>query len=95
MKEDGAVKDCASDLGFEVGNFSRRAADGESGKILSVADRAVRLQQTGVSRVSVNTLLSREWSNYIPKADPQMLTDLMTYMPSVHPEYKRQIMLAN
>ena len=99
LNEDGSIKDCASmlsELGFEVGNFVRRSADGESGKILSVEDRTVRLQQSsGVSRVSVDTFLSGEWSKYIPKADPQTLTDLMMYMPSANPEYKRQIMLAN
>ena len=80
LNEDGSVKDCdvlLKELGFDVGVHVRRAADGEHGRIVSVEERRVRLQQaSGVSRVSVDGFVSGEWASYVPKAEAHKLCQL-------------------
>ena len=98
LNADGTVKDCESmlrEMGYLIGSHVRRAADGEAGQIIAIQGRTVRLQQAnGVSKVSVDALLSNEWSTFVPKAEVQTITDVMMYAPTSFPEFQRQTLLA-
>ena len=99
LNPDGTVKQPVTlleDAGFKVGSWCRRKSDGQSGQIVSCQGGKVQLKQPdgNLGKVVLDVFLGGDWTVFTPKPEPVLITDVLQYAPSKHPDFEKQQMQA-
>ena len=81
-------------------SICRKKSDGQSEHAVhglpewQSATEAARWESRNLGKELMDVFLSGDWVTYTPKPEPVLLTDVLRYAPSKHPDFEKQQMQA-